>query len=246
MLRTTKLTKSDDPQQDIQARRGRAVETGSHVAQQIHNALTLGDRTAAHAHIERLDLLFDVVEMADVTVSVLRSASPNPRVQTPQAAPPEGRAYVVGSWFLRDCHTHLLASPNGHERLHFVTGLRLAAARTLDRMVPVAIESQSAIHATADQRAAQKVLIEMDEWGHTVHGLFHSHPGRGREATKPSSTDLATHERYERGGYPLVGAIFVQDGYVRFFSAHRHDFTIHLYGKGVEQLNAHLFKISNI
>jgi hypothetical protein len=117
--------------------------------------------------------------------------------------------------------------------------------RTLDRMVPVPIESNSAIHAAADQAGAQQALIELDTWGHTVHGLFHSHPGQGREATRPSSTDLSTHERYERGGYPLVGAIFVRDGYLRFFS-HKADFTITVFGEGVKQIDARIFLIQNL
>ncbi|MGH8754766.1 MAG: Mov34/MPN/PAD-1 family protein [Burkholderiales bacterium] len=110
-------------------------------------------------------------------------------------------------------------------------------------MVKVALASESATGALADQHALQNALIEMDEWGHHLHGLFHSHPGKGDQATRPSSTDLATHERYEIGGYPLVGAIFVK-GFVRFFG--HHPFTITIYGKGVERIDTHLFVICNL
>jgi hypothetical protein len=58
----------------------------------------------------------------------------------------------------------------------------------------------------------------------------------------PSSTDFATHRRYETGGYPLIGAIFVLDGFVRFFSEDK-PFTITIYGKGVSQHDEHVFKI---
>jgi proteasome lid subunit RPN8/RPN11 len=109
-------------------------------------------------------------------------------------------------------------------------------------MVKVALARQSAAGALADQHELQKALIHMDEWGHHLHGLFHSHPGSGAPATQPSSTDLKTHERFERGGYPLVGAIFVNDGVVRFFA--NHPFTISVYGKGVERVDEHVFTLA--
>jgi hypothetical protein len=85
----------------------------------------------------------------------------------------------------------------------------------------------------------------MDEWGNALYGLFHSHPGQGAPATRPSSIDLATHERYERR-YPLIGCIFVRDGTLRFFSATT-TFSITICGKGVATINEdeHVFKIQN-
>jgi hypothetical protein len=62
--------------------------------------------------------------------------------------------------------------------------------------------------------------------------------------TQPSQTDLTTRQRYEQGGYPLVGAIFVKDGFVRFFA--NHPFTITIFGKGVKQIDEHVFAIRNL
>jgi hypothetical protein len=91
----------------------------------------------------------------------------------------------------------------------------------------------------------QKALIEMDRRGHPLYGLFHTHPGEGPHATRPSSTDLDTHERYEKA-YPLVGAIFVKDGYVRFFSK-KQPFTITISGEGVTPIDQaqHIYQIEN-
>jgi hypothetical protein len=76
--------------------------------------------------------------------------------------------------------------------------------------------------------------------------MFHRHPGQGVLATRPSSTDLETHERYESGGYPLIGCIVVKDGHLRFFSAHQR-FTITITGAGIVPINEadHVYKIEN-
>jgi hypothetical protein len=74
-----------------------------------------------------------------------------------------------------------------------------------------------------------------------MHGLFHCHPGNGPAMTRPSSTDLATQERYERGGYPCIGGICSRDGWFRFFA--HHPFAITIFGKGVVQHEEHLFHI---
>jgi proteasome lid subunit RPN8/RPN11 len=201
------------------------------------------DRAALDAHWARLLEVFDIVDTVGDAVAVIDAGGARAGQSSPPAAGNSIPTYLISSWFLADCQRQLIDTAKGHERLHFVTGMRTDNVRTLDRMVPVALETSSAIHAAADQLAANRILIEMDEWGHSVHGLFHSHPGAGPRATHPSSTDYATHERYEQGGYPLVGAIFVKDGYVRFFSK-ASDFTIKIYGQGVEQVDENIFKIA--
>jgi hypothetical protein len=229
-----------DIYQRLNATKKRALTSGSAATDAIADAVQRGNRAVADQQVARLAHVFDVIEVVNDATRALLAVYPQ-AIQTSAPA----STYVVGSWFLASCAETLLADPQGHERLHFVTGVRLGASRTLDRMVPVPIESQSAIHAAAEQTGAQQALIELDTWGHTVHGLFHSHPGQGKDATRPSSTDLATHERYERGGYPLIGAIVVRDGFVRFFSHHM-DFSISVFGEGVTQIDTRLFHIKNL
>jgi hypothetical protein len=90
------------------------------------------------------------------------------------------------------------------------------------------------------------LLIEIDErFGHFLHGLFHSHRGTGIKTSRPSSIDLNTQSRYEEGGYQMIGAVFTDDGFVRFFS-HQLPFEIHVYGKGVERHGDTIFRLTEI
>jgi hypothetical protein len=154
--------------------------------------------------------------------------------------------YHVSSWFLADCLSFLTSDANGYEKLQFVTGIKLSEqARTLERMVNVVHSHQSEIGAGADQTDLNKTLIELSEhWAHSLHAIFHSHPGRGVGATRPSSTDFDTHRRYEKA-YPAIGAIFVKDGFVRFFSEDK-PFAIAIHGRGVIPIDKyrHVYKIN--
>jgi hypothetical protein len=194
--------------------------------------------------------LFDIVWeelsfLGDVEQLLALAAQPGQITPSAPAREPTLPVYVVNSIFLAECHRYLVSDPRGFEILHLVTGSKVdGQTRTLERMEKVALKSHSHIYAEADQHDLQRRLIWLSEWGLSMHGLFHAHPGSGAGSTRPSSTDLSTHETYERGGYPLVGAIFVRDGYVRFFSHHR-PFTIHLSGTRVRQHEEHVFQIEN-
>jgi hypothetical protein len=191
--------------------------------------------------VGNVPFLFNVVEMANEATRLVGDSRPPPSQEVEPAVP----EYIIGSWFLSKCASYLTSQPDGYERLHLVTGIKIShKIRTLDHMVKVKLASESAINAVADQHELQKALIEMDEWGHYLHGLFHSHPGTGALHTQPSQTDLTTHKRYEHGGYPLIGAIFVKDGFVRFFA--NHPFTITTFGKGVTQIDERIFAIRNL
>ncbi|MFQ5693527.1 MAG: Mov34/MPN/PAD-1 family protein, partial [Nitrospinota bacterium] len=125
---------------------------------------------------------------------------------------------------------------------HFVTGVRMGRVLTLDQMVGLNPAKDSAIYARADEASVRRELVRMEEMGHAPHGLFHSHPGGGPSGTRPSGTDRATHERYERGGHSLVGAIFTKDGHVRFFS-HAAPFHVAVFGKGARKVHENLFHL---
>lgn len=204
----------------------------------IREDLKSGERAFLETRLEQLYSAFDLVELTDEAMKLLSDNRTPAKTEIPVCP-----NYLISSWFLADCLNFLTSNPHGHERLHLVTGIKLNhTERTLERFVRVSLSGQSAVHAVADQHDLNTTLIELDErWGHSLHALFHSHPGNGTFATQPSSTDLTTHRRYETGGYPLIGAIFVKDGYCRFFS--NQPFTITIYGKGVTQIDEHVFKI---
>ena len=202
-----------------------------------------GEHTYLETVLEQYCYHLDVVAVSDAALALLEQGHPPAAVlELEQLAVP---TFVISSWFLSDCADYLLSHPQGFELLHLVTGSKLSAnQRTLDRMIQVALEAHSHANARANQPDLQKLLIEFSGWGHTLHGMFHSHPGYGKEATKPSFIDLNTQKLYEKGGYPLVGAIFSRDGYVRFFSSNPVAVTV--FGAGVEQHEEHVFKIQTL
>jgi hypothetical protein len=226
--------------QQVQVTRQRAVAAGDTALRTIAAALGEGVRANADAALKELDFLFDVVALADTTARLLREGKP------PAEDAHSGVAeYLISSLTLADCAEYLLGDAHGRERLCLLTGVKVGTRRTLERMVTVALSEQSTTCAVADPLDLQRKQIALDVSGHKLHGLFHSHPGQGRGATRPSGTDLGTHQLHERGGYPLIGAVFERSGFIRFFS-HSRPFTITIYGTGVECYEENLFKIGNV
>ena len=151
--------------------------------------------------------------------------------------------YLVGSIFLYDAFERLNRGPEEH--LFFVSGLNAGGMLTLDHICEFKVESASRCHARGDIGSSHLSLINLDNRGYRLHGLFHKHPGTGAGATFPSITDMRTQERMERGGYPAIGAIFSEDGYIRFFSAKR-QFTINIHGKGVDHVEDKTFHLTEL
>jgi proteasome lid subunit RPN8/RPN11 len=219
-----------------------ALSQASEILRMYAEALREGSRTTLDLYWEALGFLCDVVKVTNEAGALIPSVPPVPS----QKVEPAVSEYLVSSLFLAQCYRFLTTNPRGHERLHLVTGQKLSQReRTLDFMSKVALAEQSAVGAVADQLALKQALEDMDEWGHALYGLFHSHPGQGALATRPSSIDLATHERYERR-YPLIGCIFVRDGTLRFFSNAR-PFSVTISGTGIVPINEdeHVYQITS-
>ncbi len=151
--------------------------------------------------------------------------------------------YVISGLFLHRCYQKLIAYEVEH--LFYVTGVRIGNLYTLDQICEFKVESASAVHASGDIRSTHITLINLENYGLQLHGLFHKHPGTGIGSTTPSSTDLHTQEAMERGGYPSIGAIFSEDGFIRFFSSDR-DFDIKIYGEGVQHVTEKVFRIEKL
>jgi hypothetical protein len=237
-----------DPRTQLLKRRQEAIERGEKALSAISSHLSQGDRTRLDFAYTQLNSAFEMVELADEAIALFDTHERGEAKTIPAISIP---TYHLSSWFLADCFSFITADPKGYERLHMVTGIKLSQTeRTLDRMVKVSHSLQTVTNAKADTHDLSKTLIELSErWAHSLHGLFHSHPaGWGVRGCNPSSTDLDTHKRYENGGYPLIGAIFVKQGdkggYVRFFTNNR-PFTIIIHGRGVTPIdkNEHLYKI---
>lgn len=233
---------SPDPLAIIAKTREQAIQAVDEIACGLSADVRQADPRFLEWYWRELSYHFNVAQ----TAAVASIQAPPPPQSFPREAPavPE---YFISSRFLTECASYLLADSQGFERLHMVTGIQPGANRyTLDYMDKVAMAEQSETGARADQRSFTQALIHLTEWGHALHGLFHSHPGQGAGATHPSQKDLMTHKRLERGDYPLIGAIFVRGGYVRFFSTER-PFTVTIYGRGVENVSGepHVYKIKS-
>jgi hypothetical protein len=223
----------------FQGYRQKVLGQGEKVLNGIREDMRRGERDQLEARLEQLYGTYDLLELVDEAIRLSKQTQGKSCSALPH--------YLISSWFLSDCLSFLTSNPHGHERMHLVTGIKLSQSdRTLDRMVKVTHAIQTDTYARADHQNLSTALIELDErWGHSLHGIFHSHPGKGESATQFSSTDLNTHRRYEHGGFPLIGAIFVKDGFVRFFSENT-PFTVTIYGRGVVPIDKHhyVYKIT--
>jgi len=140
--------------------------------------------------------------------------------------------YVISSLFLQDSFKKLTADED--EQFFFVTGAQIDNAHVLDQSAEFQHEKRSAIGVTGDMKSTHRLLIRLDQFGHRLLATFHSHPGLGPNATRPSSTDTAFQTRLEKAGYLALMAIFTRDGFIRFL---RQDSipAIEIYGSGVEK-----------
>jgi hypothetical protein len=230
-----------DPLARFQTTKARAITYGDSLVGRLTQNLHQGDSDLRLLSDIWELLLFctDAVATADAAAAHATEASPPSREESAPSIP----EYLTTSIFLSTCASYLLANTQqGKERINLVTGAKKGdSLRTLDRLGRVALAQQTLVGASADQLDLVKCLRELDSFGMHLHGLFHCHPGNGPAMTRPSGTDLATQERYERAGYPCVGGICSRDGWFRFFA--HHPFTITVFGKGVVQHEEHLFHI---
>lgn len=150
--------------------------------------------------------------------------------------------YLTDYEFLKDCYHYLTKTQD--EGFCLVTGPEMEEGiYSLTRRVEPELKRQGPAGAEPDMSSLNKLLERIDEdFGEHLSGYFHSHPGRGRGATAPSSIDLTTQEKLERGGYPVVGCIFSRDGYLRFYS-HDRDYQLEISGNGGEQIEQRSFKL---
>lgn len=162
----------------------------------------VGDRSNAQLQLEVMMAYADLQQLAK------RLGQDAPAEQAP--------TYLVGSLFLYDCYRELMRGPNEH--LHYVTGLKLGNLLTMDRIVSIELDEATPVFAQGNLASSHEALVRLSRFGHRLHGQFHKHPGLGKGVTYSSSIDQDTQERQERGKYPVIGAIFTEDGYIRFFS----------------------------
>ena len=153
------------------------------------------------------------------------------------------RRYVVSSLFLHECFKTLTADPD--EQFFFVTGSEAEGVLVLDQSVEFAHQRRNRLSVVADMPSTHNLLIRLEQFGHKLLAHFHSHPGEGADATRPSGTDDNFQKRLESAGHLAIMAIFSRDGFVRFVRLDR-NFEIEIYGEGVENYAPGIYRIKNI
>ncbi len=148
--------------------------------------------------------------------------------------------FMLDYWFLQDLIRYLTPGPD--EIAVYVTGNDFDNIKMPYRICDVELETQSVVYAKASAKSCSDVLISLFEKGYKLQIMAHSHPGRGPEASCPSSIDINYLAKIQDAGSDAVGLIVTRDGYVRFFSV-RTEYEISIKGKGVQHVEENVFKI---
>ena len=162
------------------------------------------------------------------------------------AGEPPATVYRISSSTLAAAFRYLMrrlpdARNSEPEWMLAVTGLRLPnGERTLESLVEIRLNRQSAVQASFDMQDFTQAAVTMHMHGQALHAVFHSHRFAGHPG--PSGVDLALQRQLEAGGYPAIQAVFSEDGYVRFFGGQR-PWEIEVYGRGALRLADDLWQI---
>ncbi len=153
------------------------------------------------------------------------------------------RRFTVSSLFLHECFKKLTADFD--EQFFFVTGSEIDDTFVLDQMMEFAHQRRTMMGVQGDTKSTHNLLIKLEQFGHRLLAHFHSHPGKGAEATHPSGIDQNFQSRLESAGHIAVCAIFSRDGFVRFLRLDR-NFEIEIYGTGVEKHDQNVYRLTNL
>jgi proteasome lid subunit RPN8/RPN11 len=153
------------------------------------------------------------------------------------------RRYAVSSLFLHESFRKLTVDEA--EQFFFVTGSEIDGVLVLDQWAEFAHQKRSVMGVVADPRSTHGLLIKLEQFGHRLLAHFHSHPGRGAEATKPSGTDRRFQERLESAGHVAIMAIFSRDGFVRFVRLDQ-NLEVEIHGNGVEEHAEGIYHLTNL
>jgi proteasome lid subunit RPN8/RPN11 len=153
------------------------------------------------------------------------------------------RRYAVSSLFLHESFRKLTVDEA--EQFFFVTGSEIDGILVLDQWAEFAHQKRSVMGVVADTRSTHGLLIKLEQFGHRLLAHFHSHPGRGAEATNPSGTDRRFQERLESAGHVAIMAIFSRDGFVRFVRLDQ-NLEVEIHGNGVEKHAEGIYRLTNL
>lgn len=127
------------------------------------------------------------------------------------------------------------------EGMHFLAGIEVDSVAVATHVLSFPYAHRSIAAAGGERQATNKICIELDEAGHLLLAIMHSHPGSGRHANHHSSVDARTQANFELTRR-MIGGIWSRDGFLRFFSV-RQPFTVRVAGNYVEQINEMEFRL---
>jgi hypothetical protein len=194
-------------------------------------------RAAASGKQKRLSPLYIKIRQTNEFLDSLEAL----RTETDKKG--SGRRYAISSLFLHESFRKLTADQD--EQFFFVTGSEIDGVLVLDQWAEFAHQKRTMIGVTGEPRATHSLLIKLEQFSHRLLAHFHSHPGKGAEATRPSGTDENFQKRLENAGHVAVMAIFSRDGFVRFVRLD-HNLEIEVYGSGVEKHASGIYRLTNL
>jgi len=105
-------------------------------------------------------------------------------------------------------------------------------------------------HVQADPKKLANALISMTLTETHLAAWFHSHPGKGKVSTNPSSIDIEQYNDWLQDySNNLVSAIFVNDRWVRFWGENlcNGNYRLRIVGNGVTKDNEHehVYRLAN-
>ena len=153
----------------------------------------------------------------------------------------KGNIYVASRSFLSELNRAVTTGEN--EEIVHITGPHFGNVRVLSEIHKLPAAKQSRVYVEANHQECADAEIAIISSGQLLLTVAHSHPGRGPNATHPSSIDLNYLERIQRLGSEAIGLITVRDQWFRFFSVLR-EFQVLVIGAGVNHTEEHVFQIA--
>lgn len=217
-----------DPLSDLKVQKDRAEELFEKTFTQMKSDIFGLKFDKAFFQFQSLLTMSEIRDIVEKSMSAVKSVYDKP-------------VYVFSSLFLIDCYKCLTVKKE-IENLIYVTGIENGGKYFITKIMDFKLAKQSSVYAKGDTADMHKVLIQLEETGHKLLGVFHNHPWAGESGTMPSGIDINNQERYEKNKYSAISAVFSADGWVRFFS-NKYDFDVQIYGEGVVQHGKKLYHI---
>lgn len=182
-----------------------------------------------------INLIFNALEQKNGTLAINANSLLKQYIQFAEEAEsiqnsiknPELPTFIIHESTLRELVDTL--TPDENEAIAYLSGIQIGALRVLFRIHPVELDHASPVRAVENLSSTSDTLIRLINANQTPLAQAHRHPGRGANATYPSTTDHNTFRKFEQGGSTLLGIIVTQDRAIRFFT-HKMKFHVLLDG----------------